>query len=199
MRGITGAPQDWMAGVCHGPAALPIMMGVTALVSAAGTVMQGQAAAGQAAYQAQVARNNQIIAERNAQDAEKRGSIEEDKLRRRTAAIAGSQRALLAGQGSALDDGSPLDMQLDTAGLGELDALTVRSNTDREAYGYRVQGMNYDAQARLADSKTSTLGSWLSAGGSLLGGAFQGYRALNTGGGGGTRSLGFGLGGMARG
>ncbi|MBX3502792.1 MAG: hypothetical protein KF889_25385 [Alphaproteobacteria bacterium] len=148
----------------------------SAVIGAVGTIMQGQAASQQAAYQAQVARNNQIIAERNAQDAEKRGDIEEDRMRRRAALILGSQRAGLAGQGSVLDEGSPLDIQMDTAGLGEMDALTVRSNFQREAYGHRVQGMNYDAAARLADSRTSTLGSWLSAGGSILGGAFQGAK-----------------------
>jgi hypothetical protein len=166
-----------------GPIA-PIMAVASAVIGAAGTIMQGQAAAGQASYQAQVARNNQIIAERNAVDAEKRGVIDEDKMRRRVASIAGTQRAQLAGQGSVLDEGSPLDIQMDTAGLGELDALTVRGNSEREAYGFRVQGMNQGAQAALYDSKTSTLGSWLSAGGSILGGAAQGYKAFGFGGGG---------------
>lgn len=181
MRGITGGPPDWL-GAAHGPAA--IVGAVAAGISALGTVMQGQAASGQAAYQAQVARNNEIIAERNAQDTEKRGVVAEDALRQRTAALLGRQRAELAGQGTELDSGSPLDIQMDTAGLGELDALTLRGSYAREAYGNRVQGQNYEAQARLADSRTSTLGSWLSAGGSVLGGAYKGFSGINFGGGG---------------
>jgi hypothetical protein len=173
MRAITGAPRDWMPGACHGPAAAVAV--VSGVMTAVSTVMQGQAAAAQAAYQAQVARNNQIIAERNAQDAEKRGDIAEDKVRQRTAAVLGHQRAQLAGQGAALDEGSPLDIQGDTATLGEFDALTVRSNYQREAYNDRIQGMNYEAQARLYDTKTDTLGSWLSAGGSILGGAAKAF------------------------
>lgn len=167
--------------MCGPAAAVAVVSGV---MTAASSVMQGQAAAQQAAYTAQVARNNQIIAERNAQDALKRGDIAEDKTRQRTASIMGRQRAELAGQGAALDDGSPLDLQMDTAGLGELDALTVRGNAEREAYADRVQGMNYEAQARLADSKTDMLGSWLSAGGSILGAAYQGYKGFSGGGGG---------------
>jgi len=178
MRAITGAPRDWMPGACHGPAAAVAV--VSGVMTAVSTVMQGQAAAAQAAYQAQVARNNQIIAERNAQDAEKRGDVAEDKTRQRTAFILGHQRAQLAGQGAALDDGSPLDLQMDTAGLGELDALTVRGNAQREAYADRVQGMNYGAQAALADSKTSMLGTWLSAGGSVLGGLYKGFGVPKT-------------------
>ena len=152
-----------------GPAAA--VMAVGAVMSAVGTIAQGQAAAGQAAYQAQVARNNQIIANRNADDALKRYLVEEDKTRQRTSLIMGSQRAKLAGQGTVLDEGSPLDIQMDTAGLGELDALTVRSVGEREAYGHRVQGMNYGAQAKLHDMNTSMLGTYLKAGGSILGGA----------------------------
>ncbi len=153
----------------------------SAVVGGIGTMMQAQASASQAAYQAQVARNNQIIAQRNAADALKRGEVEEDKVRQRTAAILGQQRARLAGQGSVLDEGSPLDIQMDTAGLGELDALTTRSNYQREAYGQEVQAMNYGAQAALYDSKTRTslLSDWLSAGGSLLGGRAGGVKPQN--------------------
>jgi hypothetical protein len=153
----------------------------SAVIGGIGSIMQAQASASQAAYQAQVARNNQIIAQRNAADALKRGEVEEDKVRQRTAAILGQQRARLAGQGSVLDEGSPLDIQMDTAGLGELDALTTRSNYRREAYAQDVQAMNYGAQAALYDSKaqTSLLSSWLSSGGSLLGGPAGGGKVQN--------------------
>lgn len=152
-----------------------------AVIGAAGTAMQSQASASQAAYQAQVARNNQIIAQRNAADTLKRGDVEEDKVRQRTASILGQQRARLAGQGSVLDEGSPLDIQMDTAGLGELDSLATRSNYRREAYAQEVQAMNYAAQAALYDSKarTSLLDNWLSAGGSLLGGLKGGGKTQN--------------------
>lgn len=177
MRGITGAPRDTMPGVCFGPAALPIAMMAMAAMSAVSQIASAQAAAGQATYQAGVARNNQIIAERNAADSLKRGSIEEDKLRERNAAFLGKQRAQMAGQGMLIDEGSPLDIQEDTAGLAELDALTLRSGYEREAYSYRVQGMNQEAQARLYDSKASgsLMAGYLGAAGSIVGGAFKAF------------------------
>ena len=161
----------------------------SAVIGGASAIMQAQASASQAAYQAQVARNNQIIAQRNAADALKRGDVEEEKVRRRTAAILGQQRSLLAGQGIVLDEGSPLDIQMDTAGLGEIDALTTRSNFGREAYAFEVQAMNHAAQAALYDTRTSLLGTWLSAGGSLLGG-LKGGKVQNGVGFGSTRASG---------
>ena len=150
-----------------------IIAGMSAVIGAAGTIASAQASSGQASYQAQVARNNQIIAQRNAADALKRGDVEEDKVRQRAASIMGQQRARLAGQGSVLDDGSPLDIQMDTAGLSELDARTVRSNFQREAYGFEVQAMNHAAQAALYETKVKSgmLDTYLKAGGSILGAA----------------------------
>lgn len=175
MRGITGAPRDTMPGVCFGPAIA--VVAVTAVMGAVSSIMQGQAAAAQAGYAAQVARNNQIIANRNDADSLKRGQIEEDKLRQRNALLLGRQRAELSGQGFLVDEGSPLDIQMDSAGLGELDALTLRSGYEREAYSYRVQGMNQEAQAILYDSKASSamLGGYLGAAGSIIGGAAKAF------------------------
>lgn len=179
-----GAPQGAVPS-CPWVAAAAAVAG--AVVGAVGQIAQGQAQAAQAGYQAQVARNNEIIANRNADDALKRYSVEEDKVRQRTAMILGSQRAKLAGQGAVLDEGSPLDIQMDTAGLGELDALTVRSAGEREAYGFRTQGMNYAAQAKLYDMNTSMLGTYLKAGGSILGAAGSAY-SMGMGGGGASAS-----------
>ncbi len=170
-----GEPPTYDA--CHCPWFAPAMAVATAVMSAVGTVASAQASASQASYQAQVARNNQIIAQRNAADALKRGDVEEDKVRQRTASVMGQQRARLAGQGSVLDEGSPLDIQMDTAGMGELDALTTRGNYRREAYAHEVQGMNHAAQAALYDTRarTSMLDAYLSAGGSILGAASKAF------------------------
>ncbi len=50
----------------------------------------------------------------------------------------------------------------------EFDALTIRSNAAREAYGYQVQGAGFGADAALRESFQP---SYLGAGASLLSGA----------------------------
>ena len=136
-------------------------LGLSALGTAAGVVSQVQ----QGRYQAAVARNNAALAEMQARDAERRGRIAEDQQRRRTAQVLGTQRAVLAGQGTALDEGSPLSILGDTAATGELDALTIRSNAAREAWGLRARANNFAAQSRMAEP------GFLGTGASLLGGA----------------------------
>jgi hypothetical protein len=59
---------------------------------------------------------------------------------------------------------------MDTAQLGELDALTIRSNAEREAYGYTTQSSNLTAQSgltRMAGRNAQTAG-YVSAAGTLL-------------------------------
>jgi hypothetical protein len=143
--------------------------------SAYGAVQQGKAAEGQANYQAAVGRNNAIIAERQARDAEERGASEELAQRRQTAAGLGKQRAGMAANGVDLSSGSPLDILGDTAAFGELDALTVRSNAAREAYGYRNQASQFtsDAAAQKIAGRNTRKASYIGAGSTLLTSASQ--------------------------
>jgi len=113
-----------------------------------GQNQQAKAAAGQANYQAAVDRNNKIISDRQAEDAIKRGQADEQEHRRKVSQVKGSQRVAFASKGIDLGSDVVIDTLSDTAMLGELDALTIRNNAEREAYGYRVQGMNYGASAQ---------------------------------------------------
>jgi hypothetical protein len=159
---------------------------MTAASTVLGAIGQGQQAAAQAGmanYQAQVARNNQAVAEGYAQRALQQGQVDEQNQRFKTAAVLGSQRAALASQGGDVDSGSPLDIQADTARAGEYDAQTVRNNAAVKAYGYRVQATNdaadagrYDLQA--ADTMASlpySVGSSLLGGGASLGDKYLSY------------------------
>lgn len=119
----------------------------SAILDIGGMNQQASAQAGMANYQAQVARNNQMIAENYAQRALQQGQVDEQNQRLKTAATLGTQRASLASQGGDVDSGSPLDLQADTARLGEYDAQAVRNNAALKAYGYRVQAYNNAADA----------------------------------------------------
>jgi hypothetical protein len=125
-----------------------IASGIGTAASVYGKIQEGKAQSNQYKYQAAVDRNNQIISTRQADDAIQRGKIEEENVRRRTQAIKGEQRAAYAANGIDLGSDAVVDTLADTAMLGELDALTTRSNAEREAYGFRVQGMNYGASAQ---------------------------------------------------
>lgn len=128
---------------------LSALGGVTAAI---GQYQQGQAARKQAAYQAAVARNNALISERQAQDALDRGKVDEQNQRDKTSLLIGRARNQLAGSGFDLQDDTSLSLLSDTRAAGELDALTIRTNAARDAYGYRVRGMNFDAQAGLDEA-----------------------------------------------
>lgn len=126
------------------------------VASGVGTVMQmsaqSQAASAQRAqanYQAQVADNNRITAERLAVDAEQRGEIEVRRHRQQVEQLKGRQVAALAASGVDVASGSPLDVLADTAGLGALDQQTIRDNAAREAWQHRVQAGNQQNQANL--------------------------------------------------
>src|SRR6187397_2742634 len=113
------------------PIATPMMMAVslaTTLVAAAQQSQQAQQAAAQqssrawqaayqTAYQTAQARNAATVSEYNAQDAERRGAVEEERQRRKTSLLLGTQQARFAAQGSDLL-GSPLDLLGDTASFG---------------------------------------------------------------------------------
>lgn len=146
---------------------------LTTAIGAVGSIMQGNQQAGTASYQQQVAKNNAILAQRNAAAALQAGDVREQAKRRETAGIIGAQRAAYAAHGVDVNVGSPVDVQASTAELGELDALTIRNNAAREAYGYQIQKGNATAEAGLFGQQASgdELAGWVGSIGSLIGGA----------------------------
>ena len=123
--------------------------------AAAGARAQASAASAADNYQAQVARNNAIINERNAQAAEQAGQTLEQNQRQKTAQIISSTRTAQAANGLDTTSGTPAAVQADEAKLGELDALTIKNNAARQAYGYRVEGMSDTANAGLLEQSAA--------------------------------------------
>ena len=152
-----------------------IAMASTLALSAAGTglsfvgQMNANAAQGaQANYMRDIALRNRQVSEWQAADAVSRGEVGVDAQNRKTAQVIGTQTAALAGQGTDLS-GSERDILGDTAAAGKLDALTIRNNAAREAWGYKVQGVNMESNAALSAAKGQT--SMLGPAASLLSGA----------------------------
>ena len=124
-----------------------------------GQIQQGRAArkAGEAN-----ARIQEILAE----DAIFRGKADEASQRRRTAALKGRQAAAFGASGGEINTGSSLQILADTAQFGELDALRIRSNAEREAFGF-LSGAAISRAVGRADRTSAFLG----AAGTILGGA----------------------------
>lgn len=129
---------------------------------------QAAAQARSAEYGAAVARNNQILAAQYAQAEKDKGQVLEDVKRQETAQRISGIRAAGGASGLDVNSGTSLDLQSDTARLGEFDALTIRDNAARAAYGYQVKGVDYANEAtldmmRASDAKAAgTLAAWSS-------------------------------------
>ena len=147
------------------------------VLGAIGQIQQANAQAAAAEYNAKIAEMNAQLSERRAKDALERGAAEEQRKRMEVARIKGQQKVAMAANGVDLSFGSPLDTIVDTAVLGELDALTIRSNAYRESYDRRVDAVNQRAGATLnrMEAKAAKTGGYLSAMGTILGGAGKAY------------------------
>lgn len=151
---------------------------VSTLVGAAGAVQQGRAASQAADYNAKVSEMNATISEKRARDALERGQEEEQRKRQEIAQVQGRQRAVMSANGVDISFGSPMQAIVDTATLGEIDALTIRRNAAGEAYDYRVQAANGRADASLsrAQGANAAKAGYISAAGTLFGGAASTYK-----------------------
>jgi len=127
-------------------------------------------------YNASIQRRNADVANLQAKHAIEVGQVEENIQRQKVKQLIGTQRAQIAGAGLLVDADTGLELTKETAGFGELDALSIRSNAARQAWGAQQQAAGYSAQASLATmGKTSP---FLAAAPSLLSGASQLARGI---------------------
>jgi len=168
-------------------AAIGIIGGV---VSAVGAIQQGKAQSDAAKYQAQVARNNEIIALQQAAYTRQEGAAQAQRQDLKSAQMIGTQKATLGASGVDVNTGSPLEIQASQASLARLDALTVQSNAERKAWGFDVEASNQKAQQGMfyAQAANAKKAAALSAFSSLLGG-FGKFAGKWSGGGGAGGSL----------
>lgn len=172
------------------PVTLAVVAGVAgAGVSAFGQVQQGNATRNAALYQAQVARNNALIAEQNAQYAEKAGAARAAAKSLEGAAVGGKIKAAQAASGVDVNSGSAVNVRQSQRQQAKLDTETVLSNALLEAYGYRARATGYEAEAGLEGMRAeqAPIGAAIGATGSLLSSASSlGFRWQTMGGGGGS-------------
>lgn len=148
---------------------------VGTVASAFGAISQGNSAAAQAKYQAQVAKNNQTQAYQNANYASAAGETQsyEQGLKERT--ITGAIDAGIAAGGIDVNSGSAKDVKVSQDILSQQDVQQVRQTAALQAYGYKTQATNFGAQAQLdtAQAGFDQEAGWLNGLGSLLTGAVK--------------------------
>lgn len=137
------------------------MGSVASIISAASSGAQTGLAFGQRQQDAQaaslrgrfendVAERNAQLAERQGRDAINRGATAEDRQRLETRQEIGSSRAQLAAQGVDVSSGSGAAVTASESLIGDLDALTIRNDAARQAWGYDVEASNSRTQGKLA-------------------------------------------------
>lgn len=129
--------------------------GMVTTTIAAHNTAEAQAEAGEHAKEASdsladLADYNAGVARLQAKDAVARGAEEESRFRAQIGGAIGAQRAGIAAGNIDVSYGSAVDVQADAAFLGELDALTIRNNAAREAWGYTVQAADLDKRAEIS-------------------------------------------------
>ena len=161
-----------------------VLLVASTAVSAYGAYQQAQAQKAQYEYQAQVARNNAVIAGQNERDIVQRGEVAREIQRTRVQQAVGSARAKLGGTGLLVDDtqgSTAATLQEDLRVAGAMDIMTMKSNIDRQARQARIQGINFEAQAGLYDLGASSINPMLSAVTAGLGNAPSLYNAFGGG------------------
>ena len=150
-----------------------------AATTAIGTYAQSKALKAKGNYEAQIAETNARYADLAAEDTLARGDKTSSQVRREGKRVKGAQRAGFAGQGVDVNTGTAQAVQDSTETLSEMDALTVKNNAWREAWGYKTQAQDYRAQGRMArlstkfDRATTLLTGGLQT---IRSGADYGYR-----------------------
>lgn len=152
-------------------------VGIAAL--ALGAVQQGlsQKAAGDA--EASLQKMNAKIAGYQADNAIFQGEQDVTQIRQTVRSIIGAQRAGAAGNGLNVNEGTPLELQMDSARLGELDVARARYNARLAAWASKVGQSSALYQGELAKQKgkSGLVGSLLQGAGNIYGG----YKAGATG------------------
>lgn len=119
------------------------------LMGAMGASKKADAESAAYEYKAQVAQNNSIIAQRNAEQANAAGRIAAQTNDLKTKNLVSTQLVAQASSGLDVGSGSAVNVRQSAADLGHLDTLTILNNAAKNAAGFKAQGMNFQAEGQL--------------------------------------------------
>ncbi len=157
--------------------------GVEAIAGYAEAEQEADAVVKQAEFQKKVYESNKRLAEYSAEDVMSRGERAINDLGTVVQSTIGAQRSSYASQGVDVNTGIAVDVAAETAVSGAVDALTIKNNATREAFGYKIQAINYSRQGKFVEeaAKRSASNTLLTGGlrslAKLGEGAYKGYTA----------------------
>ena len=142
------------------------------LISAGSSIMGGIASSNAADYQAQIARNNAIVAQQNAQWTSQAGDIQATNAGLKSREEIAQYKTGTGAKGIDVNTGSAAAVQAGAVQNANTDTQTIRANAGEKSYGYLVQQQGDLAQASALESQASfdIFGGILGAAGSLAGG-----------------------------
>lgn len=109
-------------------------------------------------YEADTEGQNVQIARLLARDALGRGLLDEFSFRRDASQAQGQQRARLASSGVDINSGSAAWLQEELIVATDLDALSIRQNAAREAYGFDLEAYGAGRRQKLVQMEAASTG-----------------------------------------
>lgn len=159
-----------------------------ALIGAAGQVVNGISQSNAAKTNAKIQAANAGIAENNANYTAEVGEVNAAKAEMKTRQEMGGVIAAQGASGIDVNSGSAVQVQSSVAQQGQLDALTIRGNASKAAYGYQTQAAGDTFQAELDKNQAtnSEIAGGVGAATTFLGGELSAdanyQKYLSTGG-----------------
>lgn len=146
------------------PISATIANAATGLFSAVSGAGQAGAQNAMLEYNAKVAENNAKIKENEASYARAQAMRNAAENRKKTAALIGAQRAKMGASGAVVGSGSFLDLTMNTAEQGAMDAMALLQEGDLQAWRHEIEAGNFRTQAQGYRGSKANAGSTLAGG-----------------------------------
>lgn len=133
--------------MCGFVAAMMGAQALTGVMSIMGQQQQAKAQRDAANYNAKIAENNALIAERNVRKQQIEGARQEEEQRLKTLSLMGQQRAGYGASGFDVNMGSAVDVQANTAFFGQEDVLSIRAGSKAQEDRLHQQATDFSNKA----------------------------------------------------
>jgi len=154
----------------------PAIMAVAMVVSAAGAAASGVAASHQADYQAQVAKNQQLLASQQADLINQDAATKLSEKGLQDKATMGALEATEAGKGVDINTGSPKGILASTQAISKTESRDIMRGYTMDWWNKKQQQISAQGEAELQKSKSEMAGyaGAANTASSLLGGMSKG-------------------------